>query len=190
MNIVITGVKSSGKSTVGSLVAQGLLRPFVDLDDVVLAIHREEGGDAASCGEIYRTRGEGEFRSLELAAVKAVAERGSIVLSTGGSTLLDRDIRSHLRGASLWIYLDAPAEILWRRIRKGPLPAFLDMVKDAEVAFAERYRLVRETLIPLSDMVIDVAEATPAQVTSTILSRLREDSTGKFVFPFRKSDTS
>ena len=176
MNIVITGVKSSGKSTVGSLVADGLHLPFVDLDDVVLAIHRDAGGNAGSCAEIYRMRGEGGFRSLELAAAQSIGERGGIVLSTGGSTLLDEAIRGHLRDASLWIYLDAPAGFLWSRIRKGPLPAYLDTVDDPESAFRERYQLVRETLVPLAEMVIDVAQGTPTQVADTILSRLREIS--------------
>ncbi len=152
MKVVITGAKSSGKTTIGRALAERLAVPFLDLDELVLRQAAERGQCANSCFELYQALGEPAFRALERETIAAQDRHGYFVLATGGSTLLDHESRHLLRPASLWVYLRASPDCLWGRIPKDPLPAYLEGTEDPRARFHARVDCIDEVLSPRCDL--------------------------------------
>ncbi len=109
-NIVLTGFMGTGKSTVGSLVAQQLQRPFVDSDDLIV----ERAGK--SIAQLFAEVGEDRFRSLERSVCSDLAAQNGLVIATGGGALLDADNRRVLGKSGLLICLLASPESIRTRL--------------------------------------------------------------------------
>ncbi len=154
MRIVITGPKSSAKSTIGRALSKRLQIPFADLDDLILQRAAENGIDADRCSALFQALGEKEFRKLERTTIATLDRQGYIVLATGGSTLQDCESRHLLRPSSLWVYLKASPECLWERIDKDILPAYLRDSADPRAEFFERVSCIDEVLSPRCDLCI------------------------------------
>ena len=113
--IFLAGFMGSGKSTIGRRLAKALDWKFVDID---AEIERRVG---CSILEIFAAQGEETFRDFEHAALREQAELGRFgtprVVALGGGTYTferNRDLLGQV-GPTLW--LDAPVETLWERVR-------------------------------------------------------------------------
>lgn len=123
MRIYLTGFMGAGKTTVGSMLAERLGWPFVDLD---AEIERAAG---CSVRELFATRGEPAFRALEHHALAATLTRDDLVVATGGGTLTFAANRE-LIGKRGWIvWLNVSFDTIRARIGalgKGDRPLFRD----------------------------------------------------------------
>ena len=130
--IALVGLRGSGKSTVGALLATELRREFVDLDREIERLHagvRAEppAGDAPgapaapralSVGEILQREGEHAFRELESRALDAVLARGQgLVLACGGGVVVRETNRRRLRAQTWVLWLQAPVAELAQRLQ-------------------------------------------------------------------------
>ncbi len=93
--IVLIGFMGAGKTTVGSLVADRLGRPFIDTDREV------ERAAGMSIARLFEERGEGAFRELERDVVTATLQREDAVISLGGGALGDPATRAALEWADV-----------------------------------------------------------------------------------------
>lgn len=103
----------SGKTTVGRIVADALLCPFLDLDEIIV----KKAGK--SIPEIFEAEGEDGFRRLEKQALqKTVAKyaESTVVLALGGGTVTIPGAVELLQQKTLCIYLQAPLETLQARL--------------------------------------------------------------------------
>lgn len=66
--IILMGLRGSGKTTVGRLLAERLSRRFIDLDDRTLSIIRSEHG-VCSIARAFTELGEAVFRRVEIEAL-------------------------------------------------------------------------------------------------------------------------
>lgn len=185
MRIVVGGAKASGKTTVGTALADRLGIAFLDCDDVILARAARDGTVAATRAELYRFIGREAFRALEREAVAEVAQRGACVLATGGSTLLDPWSRRQLRPAAIWVYLSVPVELLWERItrKEDGLPAYLEGSPDPRAAFAERAATIDEVMRPRCDVLIEAGRRDAAELVDELVVRLSEELAVQAVAP-------
>ncbi len=99
-NIVLIGMPSSGKSTVGNLIANALGRKFLDTDEII----RELAG--SSIPKIFATRGEAYFRDLESEAVKIASKETKLVIATGGGCVLRNENVDELKKNGRVFFLD------------------------------------------------------------------------------------
>ena len=106
-NIVLSGMPSSGKSTVGKLLAQDMGRAFFDLDEEIVRV------DGRSISEIFAADGEIYFRNLETQVLcDVLANQNGIVLATGGGAILrDENIDLLHRNGKIY-FLDRPLKDL------------------------------------------------------------------------------
>lgn len=81
VNIVLIGMPSSGKTTVGKLLAEMTGKTFVDTDSVI----EEKAGK--SVADIFHTQGESMFRALEAEAVCEAGKGKGQVIATGGGVI-------------------------------------------------------------------------------------------------------
>jgi shikimate kinase len=115
--MILLGYRGSGKTTIGRRLAEKTQMPFVDTDELIVAMaHR-------SIREIFEQNGEAHFRDLESLAVKDVCARSAII-ALGGGAVLREDNRKHLiASAHRRIFLRCEAQALHDRIHADPLTA-------------------------------------------------------------------
>lgn len=124
--IVLIGLKSSGKSSVGRLLARELSLGFIDTDSVLEKLYQQQTGTALSFSEIYQRIGAQGFQQLEeLAMQTTLGHQNPQVIATGGGTLLNPQNAARVAKNSLIIYLQASYETLLVRWVKQP-PSFID----------------------------------------------------------------
>ena len=113
--IFLTGFMGCGKSTVGKLLAEHLGWEFVDLDERIEALAGKP------IARIFSENGEDEFRRLEhetLVEQARLARDGNPRAAAlgGGAFTFERNRRA-ISAAGVSIWLDAPVETLWERVR-------------------------------------------------------------------------
>jgi len=128
----------AGKTTVGAAVARLLGRPFVDTDDLVVAV------TGRSVTETFGVEGEPAFRAYERAAVAdACAAPDASVISCGGGAVLDPGSRRLISDAGFVVWLDAPGTVLAARVGQAGQRPLLG--RGDAVATLERLRDVRSS---------------------------------------------
>jgi shikimate kinase len=114
-HLVLVGLMGAGKTSVGRRCAARLDRRFVDTDELV------EATAGAPVAEIFATRGEDEFRSLERDAVaEATSSAEPLVIACGGGAVLDAGSRERLRGSGTVVWLRADPATLGARVDRQP----------------------------------------------------------------------
>jgi shikimate kinase len=167
--IVLVGPPSSGKSTVGRLLAERLGIEFVDVDDVI----EERAGKPIA--EIFAVEGEPYFRELETEATVALLadEQSRQVISLGGGAVTSEQIRAALaRHRVVWLQVGIAAAA--QRIGLNTArPLLLGNVRGQLIKLMrEREPLYAE--VATVSLVTDDAE--PAELVAAIIDQM--DSSG------------
>ncbi len=114
--VCLVGFMGAGKTTIGQALAAQLGWRFVDLDDLIVA------RDGRAIPDIFQQSGEGSFRDLEHQVLQETIrsfEAGGSVLSLGGGAFIDNTNQQLLRENGIpAVFLDAPAEELFRRCKQ------------------------------------------------------------------------
>lgn len=119
--VALLGLRCSGKTTIGRLLAAELRRAFLDLDPETVRVGRWAGWPADSVGELLRRAGPARFRELEAAALRRVLEPcPRVVLATGGGVVERADNRAWLARTARCFYLSVPLAELASRLRADP----------------------------------------------------------------------
>ena len=110
--IVLIGLRGSGKSTVGGILAELLQMPFRDSDEEITRRHGH------TPGAILRDQGEAELRCLEKQVISDLAASAppGCIFALGGGVPCDPDNRAAL-GQWSAVLLDAPDGVLEERIQ-------------------------------------------------------------------------
>ena len=135
-HLVLVGLPGVGKSTVGTLVATALGRPFVDLDAVIV---RRMGMPVE---RIFGEFGEPHFRQLEREAMTELLEGEPSVVAPGGGWAAQPGNLEGARAGALFVWLTAAPEIALRRAKEGAVRPMLgggaDEVDRMAALLAER----------------------------------------------------
>lgn len=153
-NIVLVGMPSCGKTTVGRLVAEKTGKTFVDLDEEIV---KREG---RTIPKIFTEAGEEYFRKVESEVAREVLSGGGQVVSTGGGTPVAEKNRYEIRKNGFVVYLTRPLDRLvadGRPVSKN---------EGVERIFAERDGIYRD----VADAIIandKAADETASEVVKT-----------------------
>jgi shikimate kinase len=109
-NIILVGMMSSGKSTLGKKLARLLNYRFVDLDKLI------ETTEGMAISSIFSLKGEAHFREIESKLLKEIHPNRSVVLASGGGTPCFFDNMDYIKQLGISIFLDVPAADLTKRI--------------------------------------------------------------------------
>ncbi len=107
------GFMACGKSTVAQTMAQATSLPVKDLDR---EIERSAG---MTIPEIFANGGVDEFRLREAAALSQIDADVPLLLAVGGGAVENKQVRDWLRQRGVVIWLDAPWEVLRKRIEEA-----------------------------------------------------------------------
>lgn len=106
-NIVLIGMPTSGKTTVGKALAIQLKREFVDMDQVL------EERFGTSIKECFAKKGESYFRMEETKLAKEFIHPEGKVISCGGGIVNKEENMQFLRANSIVIWLDRDLDKLF-----------------------------------------------------------------------------
>ena len=109
MNIVLIGMPTAGKSTIGVILAKMLGYQFIDSD---LIIQTEEG---KLLRHIIAEQGIDGFLEVEN-RVNATIECEKCIIATGGSAVYGKEAMEHLKGIGTVLYLKADYEDIKGRL--------------------------------------------------------------------------
>lgn len=173
MRIFLTGFMTSGKSTIGPILANVLGLEFFDLDRVI------EDEEQLSVVEIFEKHGENYFREAESKILNRLAEKDRIVISLGGGTIANQNNFDMMRQSGKIIYLKVSPNTLYKRLKhKTDRPIFRDLVlgDNTEEEFLKRIKDLlekRRALYERADIVIDT-ELTPlGQTVDRIAKKIK-----------------
>jgi len=120
LNIVLVGMPSCGKSTVGGLLAKALNKEFIDTDAVIESRY-------GSIPTIFAEHGEKYFRQLESAVIKEVGALSGKIIATGGGAVKDKENYFPLKQNAKIFYIERAVDKLVCDGR--PLSKDMDTVK-------------------------------------------------------------
>ena len=149
--IVLIGLRRSGKTTVGELLARRLERDFIDLDQRCAIL----GG--LPVAEIIRRLGEPRFREVERQAMRQTLAEPGAVLAVGGGTPVNADCGALIKSYGIVLYLHARPDVLFGRASGEERPADRPLLvgSDAEEEVAIHYAKRDPAFRELADAVID-----------------------------------
>jgi shikimate kinase len=140
VNVYLSGMIGSGKSTLGARLAARLGRPFHDLDR---ELERMIG---RSFHDFVRDEGWLAFREVEYRVCKQFAALKGAVCALGGGTVRYDWNLDALRGTGVLVFLDADLAALAARVRAADRPRVnpgVSLEEDLEHIWrtsADRYR--------------------------------------------------
>ena len=120
-NIVLIGMPSSGKTTVGTLLAKRLRRPLIDTDA------ETERRTGKTVPELFAEGGEENFRKEERLTVSECARGTGVIIATGGGAPMFPENRAALAGNGFVVLILRDTEKLDTTGR--PLSRDLDTLK-------------------------------------------------------------
>ncbi len=132
-NIVLVGMPGSGKSTVGTIIANAMKRELIDTDILI------ERAEKISIPEIFERYGEAYFRDAEARAIREASLMQGKVIATGGGSVIRSANIDALRENGRIYFIDRPLADL---IPTSDRPLAKD-AKAIKKRYVERYELYR-----------------------------------------------
>ncbi len=130
-NLVLIGMPSSGKTTIGKAISRELNKEFFDSDEEIV---KQIG---ISIPEFFKAEGEKAFRTLESRVIAELSLKQGAVIATGGGAILNEKNTELLRANGKLIFIDRPLENLLVTDDR-PLSATRELL---EKRYNERYNL-------------------------------------------------
>ena len=151
MNVILTGLRGTGKSSVGTVLAQRLKFAFVDTDTRI--------EELAGCriAAIVAQHGWEYFRGLERQVVTQVAATDRHVVAAGGGTLIEAENARLLKAHGVVVLLLCDLSILQRRLALGSNRPSLTGQGSAAVELAQVWEARRERYHAVADVTYDVS---------------------------------
>ena len=158
-NIALIGMPSSGKSTVGKILADMLGREIVETDDIIVR-------NAGKCiKDIFTEDGEAKFRDIESSVIKQVAAQNGKIISTGGGSILRSENLHALQQNSKIVFIDRSLKNL---ISSDDRPLSKDM-NAVKALYESRYDKYKSA----ADIIVN-GDNTPETVAQEIIGGLKE----------------
>ncbi len=112
-NICIMGLMGSGKSIIGKDLSKHLKLKFYDTDKEI------ELKTKKSISTIFEEKGESYFRNIEEQICTELLTEDNCVISLGGGSIINREIRKVIKRNSFSIYLHVTLNNLVNRLKSS-----------------------------------------------------------------------
>ena len=162
-NIILVGMPTSGKSTVGVIVAKILGYNFVDADIVI------QKKDGRRLSEIIEQEGVEGFIDIEN-KINSGIEVEKTVIATGGSVIYEAEAMEHYKNIGRVVYLKVGMEVLTKRLKNvkqrgvvmRPGQSLISLYNERSVLY-EKY----------ADITIDEKDNTMEEVVADLIAALK-----------------
>ena len=161
MNIVLIGLRGSGKTIIGKLLAKRLSKQFVEMDELIV----QRLGQRIP--EIVNRYGWQKFRDAETEVTREVAVLDNVVNATGGGVVTREENIHELKKKGKLVWLKADLDTLLRRIgnsQSRPSLTGKSQREDMEAVLAERSPIYER----VADFIVDTEGKMPEEVAEAI----------------------
>ena len=169
MNIVLIGYRCSGKTAVGSLLADELGMDFADTDVLI----EEDAGESIEA--IISTKSWDHFRNLERDLIQRISEKDNQVIATGGGVVINQENVKALKKDGWVVWLDAEPNILKERMDKEqrsgnirPSLTGVDPLAEIEEVINTRRPMYKEA----EDFMVDTTRLSEPEAATLIMKSL------------------
>ncbi|MDJ1257585.1 MAG: AAA family ATPase [Candidatus Midichloria sp.] len=164
--IVLTGIMGSGKSTVGKKLAKRLNLQFYDSDKVI------EEREGLSIVDVHDFKGAEYFQKQEKKVITEILGYGQLVLSTGGGSFANPEVRELIKSKAITIWLSANLDILYDRVsRRNTRP---ELNSGDKKAILQKMIDDSKDLAAQADMIVESIEQDSHYIVDIIISRLKK----------------
>jgi len=167
VNVVLIGMRGSGKTTIGKLLARRLGKQYIEMDELIV----QRLG--LSIPEIVDKYGWQKFRDTEAEITLEVGGVDDVVNATGGGVVTrDENIRELKKKGKL-VWLKANTDTLLKRIGNGqsrPSLTGKSPREDMEAVMAERSPIYQRA----ADFIVDTEGKQPEEIVDAIVKLLTE----------------
>jgi shikimate kinase len=150
MNVILTGLRGTGKTNIGRRLAEALRRPFLDTDRLI------EQQLAEPIAHYVARMGWEAFRDIEHQVICQVGHRQDTVISTGGGALTYARNVKVLKPGGVIILLAADPTKLAKRLERSyvrpPLTGESNLEAEMRTLWQQReplYRQVCDVIFPV-----------------------------------------
>lgn len=166
MNIVLIGMRGSGKTTMGKILAQKMGREFVEMDELIT---RKAG---LTIPDIVAKHGWAKFRDIEEEITGEAAGRDNIINASGGGVVTRENNIIKLRKNGVLVWLQAGVDTLVSRTgedaNRPPLAEGRTQREDMETTLKERRSLYQQA----ADLTVNTENKTPEEVADLVINLL------------------
>ncbi len=136
----IIGYMGSGKSTVGKSLSDILNYDFIDLDRLIETEYNQ------TIPQIFATKGEKEFRSMEHNTLKKLINKNNLIIACGGGTPCFYNNLELMNNNGNTIYLKISLDTLVKRLKteKDSRPLIANKTDEELRKFVNRQMIKRE----------------------------------------------
>ena len=150
-NISLVGMPSSGKTTLGKVVADFTGKTFIDTDAKIVEKIK------MSMRDYFAIYGEQKFREVEYKVVEEVSRMENCLISTGGGVILNPKNMENLRSNGCVIFIDRPVKDLLATSDR-PLSDTEEKIVKLYNQRIELYRSADATIVNAGCSVMDAAQ--------------------------------
>ncbi len=162
-NIILIGMPTSGKSTVGVIIAKILGYRFIDAD---IVIQEEDGRKLA---EIIAEEGIDGFINIEN-RINAGISAEKTVIATGGSVIYGKDAMEHYREIGTIVYLKVDMDTLKKRLHHAKQRGVvMRKGQTLDDLYIERTALYEE----YADITVDESDSTLEEVVEKVVEAIK-----------------
>lgn len=164
MNIVLSGMMGSGKTTVARALENIYGFSVVDTDEIIVRRHGE-------ISAIFRDFGEEKFREIESDVVREVAALDGYVISLGGGVVLRQCNVDALKKSGKIFYLRTNAETVISRVRGDSSRPLLqgDLEERVHTILKNRSAIYEAA----ADVIVDTDDKTPEEIADIIVDKMQ-----------------
>lgn len=161
-NIIMIGMPSSGKTTVGNLLADKTGKSFLDTDHIIQSVTGLSPKDYVSA------HGLDSFLEIQQKVILDLTVENSII-ATGGGVIYNNEAMEHLKGNGIVIYLKTDFDTLESRVSKDRKLARKDG-KSFYDTYLERIPLYEK----YSDITVECGKKPSSDIAEEILRIIQQ----------------
>lgn len=165
-NIILIGMRGSGKSTIGKMLAKKIDITFIDMDTLLAEKVN------MSLPEFVKKYGWEKFRDKESEVIEKTQNLSNAVIATGGGAIIRKENIDALKKNGKFIYLETSIETMIKRIGKGknrpPLTKEKTLEEELNHVLHERKNLYEQT----ADTIVKTDNKTVKQIVDEIVNLL------------------
>lgn len=148
-NIYLTGMRGSGKSSIGKIIAKKLQFKFIDTDEEI------EKQEKMTIPGIVKKKNWFYFRKKEKYVVRHFAKQNNTIIGTGGGVILDKENVKTLKKHGKIIFLQCDLAQLEARISKSINRPALTNKNSLKEELEELWNKRKEKYLSSADFIFD-----------------------------------
>lgn len=169
MNIILIGMRGSGKTTIARLLSFQLKRGYLETDGII-----EEKNGGKTVAQIVEEKGWDGFRDIEKKTIEEIVKTAKdMVISSGGGVVLNEENMKNLKKDGVTVWLKASFDTIVAHIGTNNTRPRLTTAP----TWVEELRIVTEKREALykgyADIIIDTDKKTPEVIAAEVIENLK-----------------